>query len=294
MGEFYRHKKGGIYRVLHEARHSETDEVLIVYQAMYGNKEIWARPKKMFFDEGRFTKITKEEAISANSYIAKQKYNFPDIEFSHETENLIDPNREFSIPVKSMITLLSKRGLVDKESFNHLKNDDDLESEIIKKINSYSGDKELEEIFHLIQIWGGSTGRGLYVQGDGFVWKNILPKYRELVSCCLSITDVTEENIDKLYEAVWDFNKNVLRLGVSFITKHTRYWLYRTLGNNTLPIYDSIMANYVMQKSTADIKHLKEYWNAMAVKAKELEIGLMPLERQIFKIAFEHIRKRSY
>lgn len=294
MSDYYRHKKGGIYRVLYEAKHTETDEILIVYQAMYGNGEIWARPKEIFFDEGRFIKITKKEAVSAISSFSKQKYRFPDIEFSTSTENLIDYSRGFSTPVKSMITLLTKRGLVDKGFFTFIKTDDELELEIINKINFYSNEKELEDIFHLIQIWGGSTGRGLYIHGDGFVWENILPQYKELVSCCLSIKEVTEDNIDKLYRTVYNFNQNVPRIGVSFITKHTRYWLCRTLGNNTLPIYDSIMANYVMQKPIADIRHLREYWNAMAVKAKDLGVGLMPMERQIFKFAFEFLKNRSY
>ena len=36
MKGYYRHKKGNLYRVLYEAKDSETCEALIVYQAMYG------------------------------------------------------------------------------------------------------------------------------------------------------------------------------------------------------------------------------------------------------------------
>ena len=44
MEEYYRHFKGNVYRVLHIAKHSETLEEMVVYQAMYGERDIWERP----------------------------------------------------------------------------------------------------------------------------------------------------------------------------------------------------------------------------------------------------------
>ena len=44
----YRHYKGNEYEVLCEARHSETEEVLVVYRALYGERGTWVRPKAMF------------------------------------------------------------------------------------------------------------------------------------------------------------------------------------------------------------------------------------------------------
>lgn len=43
----YRHFKGGTYTVLGTARHSETEEELVVYSSASG--EWWVRPKEMFF-----------------------------------------------------------------------------------------------------------------------------------------------------------------------------------------------------------------------------------------------------
>ena len=45
---FYRHYKGNEYRVLGVARHSETKEALVVYQAMHGERGLWVRPAAMF------------------------------------------------------------------------------------------------------------------------------------------------------------------------------------------------------------------------------------------------------
>jgi hypothetical protein len=44
----YRHFKGNDYTVLGVARHSETDEELVVYRQEYGEHGLWARPKQMF------------------------------------------------------------------------------------------------------------------------------------------------------------------------------------------------------------------------------------------------------
>ncbi len=44
----YRHFKGNEYQVLYIAKHSETLEKMIVYQALYGEKGIWVRPTYMW------------------------------------------------------------------------------------------------------------------------------------------------------------------------------------------------------------------------------------------------------
>ena len=46
----YKHYKGREYEVVGVARHSETLEELVVYAALYGNKDIWVRPRTMFLD----------------------------------------------------------------------------------------------------------------------------------------------------------------------------------------------------------------------------------------------------
>lgn len=57
-GKRYRHFKGNEYLVLHLAKHSETLEELVVYQALYGERGIWVRPLTMFAEQieqnGRF------------------------------------------------------------------------------------------------------------------------------------------------------------------------------------------------------------------------------------------------
>jgi len=47
----YVHYKGNPYQVLFVARHSETMEELVIYQALYGARGMWVRPAKMFVEE---------------------------------------------------------------------------------------------------------------------------------------------------------------------------------------------------------------------------------------------------
>jgi hypothetical protein len=47
----YRHYKGREYEVLGIARHSETEEPLVVYRCLYGDYSLWVRPLAMFVEE---------------------------------------------------------------------------------------------------------------------------------------------------------------------------------------------------------------------------------------------------
>ena len=44
----YRHFKGNEYEVIAVANHSETMEKMVVYKALYGDREIWVRPLSMW------------------------------------------------------------------------------------------------------------------------------------------------------------------------------------------------------------------------------------------------------
>ena len=54
----YKHYKGSLYEVLTTAQHSETEEWMVVYKALYGEEGMWVRPYEMFVEkvevEGKF------------------------------------------------------------------------------------------------------------------------------------------------------------------------------------------------------------------------------------------------
>lgn len=50
VGRTFRHFKGNLYRLEGFAKDSETLEEMVVYRALYGERDLWVRPAKMFFE----------------------------------------------------------------------------------------------------------------------------------------------------------------------------------------------------------------------------------------------------
>lgn len=61
----YRHYKGKDYEVIGVARHSETEEELVVYRPLYGDQGLWVRPLSMF----RETVDVAGETVPRFSYL---------------------------------------------------------------------------------------------------------------------------------------------------------------------------------------------------------------------------------
>jgi cyclomaltodextrinase len=56
----YRHYKGNEYDVIGIAKHTETEESLVVYRALYGEQGLWVRPLDMFVET-----VTAEGVVQA-------------------------------------------------------------------------------------------------------------------------------------------------------------------------------------------------------------------------------------
>jgi hypothetical protein len=54
VNSVYKHYKGNYYKVLNIAIHTETDEKMVIYQALYGENLIWCRPASIWNDRVEF------------------------------------------------------------------------------------------------------------------------------------------------------------------------------------------------------------------------------------------------
>lgn len=91
--ELYRHFKGNIYQIRCLARHTETREMMVVYQAMYDTFEIYVRPLSMFMEEVDHVKYpdvrqryrfellqdAKQEAVEGDTVSFRVKETQPEV-----------------------------------------------------------------------------------------------------------------------------------------------------------------------------------------------------------------------
>ena len=78
----YRHFKGNEYEVIAVARHSETEEALVVYRALYGERGVWCRPAAMW-----------NETVERDGKIYRRFYRADRIERVEKYERLFDEAR---------------------------------------------------------------------------------------------------------------------------------------------------------------------------------------------------------
>ncbi len=109
----YRHFKGNEYEVLDIARHSETEEPMVVYRALYGEYGLWVRPAEMWLEtverdgvlrrrfsraepEGRYAAFDVETPNSRNDRMSAIGITVvEDGEIAEEFYSLVNPETRF-------------------------------------------------------------------------------------------------------------------------------------------------------------------------------------------------------
>jgi len=68
----YQHYKGNLYNVMGLCRHSKTMEILVVYQALYGDYRLWVRPLEIFLSS-----VESEDKKLPRFKFIKKQYEHP-------------------------------------------------------------------------------------------------------------------------------------------------------------------------------------------------------------------------
>ena len=273
-----------------EIRRFFNNKILNSEKVVIGGKTMYMTVNKID-DSGKEVKhkkntksIIKEKRMGMN-----QTLNFPNIDYQKPYPSLKDDLIENNTSVKSMRTILVKRGF-HKSILNQkgleFKYLSELEKYLFSTISSIRNikDDELIDIFHKIQYWGGNQGMRIYVKRGGFDENFDIEIYRKFVERCLNF----EKDGDWVQTvSKWTFESHMFGFNISFSTKHVRFWLYNKLKDDTLPIFDLRIQNGFNKIQGNSLKnkkeeHLEFYWKQMIEKSKKEDITLKQLERLLF------------
>lgn len=147
-GEFYRHFKNKLYQIIAVAKHSETGEQLVIYQALYGDFGVYARPLEMFMSEVDHEKYPDVE----------QKYRFERVELSSntvtETQVKDQTQREYAAENSNLLENSEKQSRADSfeqsENMGLSSREEEYEGGINPKVLEFLDSEDFDERYNIL------------------------------------------------------------------------------------------------------------------------------------------------
>lgn len=147
-GEFYRHFKNKLYQIIAVAKHSETGEQLVIYQALYGDFGVYARPLEMFMSEVDHEKYPD----------VTQKYRFERVELSSntvtETQVKDHTQREYAAENRNLLENSEKQSLADSfeqsENMGLSSREKEYEGVVNPKVLEFLDSEDFDERYNIL------------------------------------------------------------------------------------------------------------------------------------------------
>ena len=136
----------------------------------------------------------------------------------------------------------------------------------------------VEEVFHLIQLWGGNTGRNIYVKKNGFEENWSFEAYQQIAKIC---TACKSQELPQVLKCLEEQMEHIEHWGLAFASKHYSFW-NRNCETPRLAIFDSILCKGLFGKKTPNFKLYIKYLAALSKFADEHRIQIHNVERSLF------------
>ena len=210
---------------------------------------------------------------------------FPKIDYENENIPLEDTTR-LRKSISGIQSILRGKGLGNLVERMQIKGSaaDQCEwtqnriSTLIKEFNGSADCETLYEIFHCIHLWGGASGRNIYVMNGGFENNFSAARYLKISRICKKLNRYSKEDSARAAKRLSDKNLKIPYLGIAFASKHYKFW---TMDN--LPILDSILNKGVLGRFNApQFNKYPEFVDLMFDASQAASVRLACFERRLF------------
>jgi hypothetical protein len=219
-----------------------------------------------------------------------KKITFPELNNYSDDLNPITNSDRLKKSIKGMLTLFKTQDIsigqaefIDDQTEDYGSATLEIEKHIGDLIKKYCDEPNsdlLKTIFHYIQLWGGITGRNIYVRNGGFENNFKLDYYKSIVKKIIVLKQDTLESDLKVIEEQFT---QIPHIGVAYGTKHIRFWSINANKNSIqLPILDRVISIGLLNTPYCAWRHYYTYVKQMQEEAEKRNISITALERTLY------------